>query len=746
MATDYPFQVDLTNCDKEPIHIPGRIQPHGFLIVCHMPDLAIVQVSDNTAVHINASPDELLAQTLSELLNSPIIERLVTAWQADNFQNFNPTTVKLTPATTAFNLIAHRRQEQLLLEFEPLSPEITSLQFYNVLSHILQTIQDADTLEVLFQTSAEQIKQLTGFDRVMVYRFDEDWHGQVIAEAKAARLEPFLGLHFPASDIPAQARQLYTINRVRNIVDVAAVPANLTPLLTPPANQPLDLTHAVLRAVSPIHIEYLRNMGVVATMSISIIHNGHLWGLFACHHYAPKFVDYNMRNICEFISHIFSGQLPPMLAAAEHHLADQLAAVGETLLEQMSRSLDIISGLVDYPVTLLNLNHSSGAAIHFNNQLILHGQTPDRHRVLNLLDWLSQRGEKDLYHTDKLSAVYQPAQTYTATAAGLLALPLSKFTGDWMLWFKPEKLQTVEWAGNPEKAVTVEADGLRLSPRKSFKQWTEIVHAKSLPWQPAELNAARKLREHITNVIVQYTSHIQTVNAQLTKAYDELDAFSYSVSHDLRSPLRIIDSYSEILREDYYDQLDEAGREVLTTITKNTSKMNQLIEDMLAYSRLGRAEKIYNMLDLNSLIQDAVELVLENEKGRHITFDIEPLPKLYGDRPLIQQLFFNIISNAVKYTRPTSQPRIEISGQRQSDEVIYAVKDNGIGFEMAYADEIFKVFSRLHDSDTEFEGTGIGLALVKRIIQSHQGRIWVESQPGQGTTVYMAFPVSPADK
>ena len=410
----------------------------------------------------------------------------------------------------------------------------------------------------------------------------------------------------------------------------------------------------------------------------------------------------------------------------------------------MSRSTDFVAGLVDYPVTLLDLNSSRGAAIYFNDQLVLHGQTPARNQVLDLIDWLNQQEETALYHTDKLSAAYEPAQAYTATAAGLLALSISKFTGDWMLWFKPEVVQTVEWGGNPEKAVAVEADGLRLSPRQSFEQWTEIVHAKSLPWQPAELNAVRKLREHITNVIVQHTAQMQAVNAQLKKAYEELDAFSYSVSHDLRSPLRIIDSYAEILWEDYHDQLDEDGQEILAVITRNTSRMNQLIEDMLAYSRLTRSEKIYNNLDLTPIIQEAIDLVMPSQKERQIIFDIQPLPKLYGDRPLIQQLFFNVISNAVKYTRPVSQPRIEISGRQQGDEVVYAIKDNGIGFDMAYADEIFKVFTRLHQDETEFEGTGIGLALVKRIVQSHQGRIWVESRPGQGSTFYIALPASPA--
>ncbi|MCB0196318.1 MAG: GAF domain-containing protein [Anaerolineae bacterium] len=741
MTTYIPFQVDLTNCDKEPIHIPGRIQPHGFFLVCHMPEMAIIQVSSNTAAHINISPDELLAQTLPDILDNTVIDRITAAWQANTFQTINPTTIQLATASTAYNLIAHSQQEHLLLEFEPFSPEISTLQFYNMISHILQTIQEAATFESLFQTSAERIKQLTGFDRVMVYRFDQDWHGQVIAEAKEEALEPFLGLHFPATDIPAQARHLYTLNRVRNIVDVSSQPANLVPLLTPPDNQPLDLTHVVLRAVSPIHIEYLHNMGVAATMSISIIYEGNLWGLFACHHYAPKFVDYNIRNMCEFISRIFSGQLPAMIAEAEHALEAEFAAVNETLREQMSRSLDIVTGLVEYPVSVLNLNHSRGAAIYFNGRLVLQGQTPTANQILDLIRWLNEQDIKPLYYTDKLSAAYAPAQSFTGTAAGLLALPISKFTDDWILWFKPEKIQTVTWAGNPEKAVTIEADGIRLSPRKSFEQWTENVHGKSLSWHPAERKAAQKLREHIVNVIVQYTHKIEAVNAQLKKANEELDAFSYSVSHDLRSPLRIIDSYAEILLEDHADQFDKEGEKVLGVIVKNAVKMNHLIEDILSYSRVGRAGKIYNQLDVQTIIDDLIEFFNEAEPNRHITYDVHPLPKVRGDRPLIQQLFFNILSNAVKYTRSVEDPRITIKGEQHGNEVVYTVTDNGIGFDMAYADEIFNVFSRLHADETLYEGTGIGLALVRRIIQSHNGRVWVESAPEQGCTFYCAFPV-----
>lgn len=738
--TYQPFQVDLTNCDKEPIHIPGRVQPHGFLLVCQMPELDIIQVSDNTVAHIGLQPQLLLSQNLKELLNSNIIELINDAWQADNLSTITPATTQFGAANLAYSLIAHRWQEFLILEFEPISLASNSLQSYHPLSHILQILQESDNLKTLSQTTAEQIKLLTGFDRVMVYRFEEDWHGQVIAEAKNDDLEPFLGLHFPASDIPAQARELYKINLIRSVVDVTTTPSNLLPLLTPSTDQPLDLTHSVLRAVSPIHIEYLQNMGVAATMSISIIHDGDLWGLLACHHYAPKFVDYNIRNVCGFISRIFAGYLPSMVTDEDIKYAEQLAAVGDTLLEQMGRSLDVVAGLTDYPITLINLNSASGAAIYFNDDLVLHEQTPTEEQIFDLIQWLADQANNNFYHTDKLSAVYAPAQAYVDTAAGLLALSISEFTNDWLLWFKPEKLQTVDWSGNPEKPVTVEEGGVNLSPRKSFEKWTQVVHGKSLPWQSAELNAALKLREHIKNIIIQYTGQMQTFNEQLKKLNRELESFSYSVSHDLRSPLRIIDSYSEILLEDYHDQLDEEGREILRTILENTNKMSNLIDDLLAYSRVGRAEKLYNQLDVTQIVQEAIETVMQGQQDRAIIFDVKNLPMVEGDRPLIRQLMINLLSNAVKYTRPVPQPRVEISGEQQAQEVVYLVKDNGIGFDMKYVDKIFNVFSRLHD-ETKFEGTGIGLALVKRIVQSHGGRVWVESQPGQGSTFYIAFPL-----
>lgn len=744
MAAYEPFKVDLSNCEKEPIHIPGKIQSHGFLVICNLSNLTISQVSANVAAHLGVESSFLLGTQLSDLLDESTVDVLTKSSKAGDFNAFNPFQISfdVSEHKRAYNLNAHISGSTLALEFEPFVDHSTPAEFNNLLSVSLSKLQSATTSKLLFQTTADQLKILTGYDRVMVYRFDTDWHGEVIAEAKESELEPYLGLHYPASDIPAQARDLFTKNWIRMIADVNAQPVDLIPVLRPNSNEPLDMTYSLLRASSPIHIEYLQNMGVAASLTVSIISEGQLWGLIACHHRSPKFVDYNLRNVCKLIGQICSGYLSFISTDEDVHYAGHISAVEDKLFTQMMKNWNIVEGLVDYSTTLLDINECSGAAIFFDQELILQGTTPTEADVLNLIAWLRKEVKQDVFVTDHLASVYRPARDMVDKAAGILVISISEPLGEYVIWFKPEVVQTIEWGGNPEKPVLMADDGLRLWPRKSFEKWTEIVKNRSLPWKEVEIAEAGRLRKHIIDIVLRNADNIRQLNEHLRAAFNELESFSYSVSHDLRAPLRNIDSYTAILQEDYTDQLDESGQEILQTILDSTERMNHLIQDLLTYSRIGRVNKIYNRFDLTPVIDEAVDSLMKNERERHIDFEIHSLPDAYGDRPLIKQLIFNLLSNAVKYTRPVKAAKVEIGGYRREQEVVFYVKDNGIGFEEKYVDRIFGVFNRLH-SDDVFEGTGIGLAIAKRVVHTHSGRIWAESQPDQGATFYFVLPVQP---
>lgn len=773
-------EVTLDNCDKEPIHILGRIQSHGFLMVCRSTDFQIVQVSENAADYTSMSVESLLESTFSSLFNDDISQKLHNAVEeglqkADTVWTLLIPDVQVNGQSQYWNLIAHTAHDiapdLLLLEFEPIADDAAVQQYYQWPDQILQLALSSVSVEDIFDRCAVQIKEFTGFDRVMVYRFGKDWHGEVIAEAKNEELEPYLGLHYPASDIPAQARKLYVRNLVRIIADVGSETSVVTPAITPREHgdqSPLNLSDSVLRAVSPIHIEYLQNMGVQASMSISILNSGELWGLFACHHYAPKFVDYSLRSICKFISTILSGFLETKLVLFDSDYLTRLTGINEVLMKQMVVADHWTQGLTDSATTILQAVNCSGAAICLGNDVHLLGKTPSDAQVRLLVDWLNEQYQEGLFVTNQLSQiVHSPAahplvtegspteSTSTLTTenehiaesltdsisdiAGLLAIQLLPDSNDSILWFRPEVLQTVKWAGKPTKEMTITDDVVHLSPRKSFEVWSQTVEGQSEHWKLEEVEAVRRLAANVQSVIVSHTMKVEQINKELVQANKELDAFSYTVAHDLRSPLRHIESYSEILYEEYRDQLDDDALGILETVLHSTSRMKQLVNDLLAYSRIGRTEAIYNRFDPRPLIDEILKSLIDAKLEKTVVVRIDALPQLYGDQPMLRQVFTNILDNAVKYSSHESEPTIEIGGSADDEFTTIYVKDNGVGFDMEYVDKAYNVFGRLH-TDDEFEGTGIGLAIVARIASTHNGRSWIESAPNIGTTIYFSIP------
>jgi len=221
----------------------------------------------------------------------------------------------------------------------------------------------------------------------------------------------------------------------------------------------------------------------------------------------------------------------------------------------------------------------------------------------------------------------------------------------------------------------------------------------------------------------------------------ELDAFSYSVSHDLRAPLRSIDGYVKILMEDYHDKIDDEGKRIMNIIINNTHKMGKLIDDLLAFSRLGRQNLIKVDLDINAIVDVLVVEIKSQQSNREIVIDVKPLLHTLGDNSMIKQVMVNLISNAVKYSGKKEKSIIEIGSYKQGEYNVFYVKDNGVGFEMEYYNKLFGVFQRLHDAH-EFEGTGVGLAIVQRIITKHNGEIWAEGKVNQGATFYFSLPNS----
>ena len=752
--------VNLTNCDREPIHIPNLIQPHGVLLAVAEENYQIVQVSLNTDEILGIEPEKLLNKPLREFLGEKQIT-LVQRCLSEDFNHVNQLAIKLDRdgSKLNFNGIVHRNGETIILELEPREPiqEIDFFNFYKLVKAPVQKMQNTRTLDELCNAIVTEVKKITGFDRVMVYRFDEEGAGTVIAEAVQEDLEPFLGLHYPATDIPKQAKYLYTLNYLRLIPDATYEPVGLIPQLNPLTNKPLDMSMSVLRSVSPLHTEYLDNMGVAASMSISLLKNKQLWGLIACHHKTPKKVTYELRTVCELIGQIVSFELAAKENNQDLDYKMKLKSIQSQFVETISQAQDLEAGLTQNPGHLLDLVGAGGVALSFGEEITLIGNTPDEEAITAMLPWLEAQFNEDIvYQTNSLGQVYPAAQENKAIASGLLALLISRVQKTFIIWFRPEVIQTVDWGGNPNKHVKIEEDGtLTMSPRKSFAKWQETVKGKSLPWKPCEVEAAIELRSSIVGIVLRKAEELTQVNKELARSNVELDAFAYIASHDLKEPLRGIYNYSSFLIEDYSDILDEAGVDKLNTLMRLTHRMEDLINSLLHYSRLGRAELQISPVNLNCLLTGVLDVIKVSARDKQVEFEIpRPLPTVNCDRTQVNELFTNLISNGIKYNQ--KNPKIIEIGYLDADDpitvekmleysdhtlakTIFYIRDNGIGIRERHLDSIFRIFKRLHSPKKYGGGTGAGLTIAKKIVERHGGEIWVKSVYQAGSTFYFTL-------
>jgi chemotaxis family two-component system sensor kinase Cph1 len=731
------FSVDLTNCDKEPIHIPGKIQSHGFLIAVDKNNLSITYLSENTGDFLKEPTKNLLDKQLSVLNNfikqqDPefnIEDLLKLGIIRKSFDALSPHPIEING--NRFYLIISSAKSDWLLEFEPVTLQ------YDIQSSIgrsASSMLQGKSISTLLSGAALEVKKLINYDRIMIYKFLDDGHGEVVAEEKEDNLEPFFGLHYPASDIPKQARELYKLNLTRLIADVNT---DDSPIITFKENEPLDLTNGGLRAVSPIHIQYLKNMGVHSSFSISLISHGELWGLIACHNYSPKFIDYKAREGSKLIGQILSSALEYRQEEEDAEVIEHFKDTANILSDHLSRDKYLVEAITVHKTSILDVTKASGVAIIFENELKTIGNVPTDDEIWELTDWLKSTNDESIYYTHRLPEIHLPAKKYKSTASGILSCILNKELGEMIIWFKPEIITNVNWAGNPEKPATPSENGLlNLSPRKSFEIWSQVVNNTSEKWLAEEIASVLRIREIIITDINKKSNEIRQLNEKLQAAYEELDTFSYTISHDLRTPLTSIKTYAELMLKN--KSIDENGRKMLGRILTGADKMNFLIKEILNLARVGRSEINFETVDMPSLLQEIKNEVWTAFKADNSELILGHLPNLKGDKTMIEQVFTNLIGNAVKYSAMVEKPKIEVTAYIDGGEIIYSVKDNGIGIDNRYYDRVFELFKRM-DNVKDIEGTGVGLAIVKRVVEKHNGRVWFESKLNAGSTFYVAF-------
>jgi len=733
--------VDLTDCDREPIHIPGQIQPFGVLFVLAEPSLVVTQVSENVGDHLARGVEEVLGQPLATLLDPASVAAVKEALREESWHDLNP--LQIGAHGKQFDGIVHRHQGAAILELEP-NPGPAPATLHPFRPALIR-LERVLTLAELGEVVVQQMRRVTEFERVMFYRFHEDGHGSVDAEAKAPELEPYLGLHYPASDIPAQARELYRKNWVRLIFDGRAKPARVVPTLRADTGGPLDLSFSVLRSVSPIHLEYMANMGVRASMSVSLVVRDRLWGLISClNHKGPRRVSQETRMACEFLGRLTSLQI----AALED--SDQLAqraarrATEEDLARAMRESppeVNVLEALLARPKELMGIVSAGGVAVVSGGEVVTRGHTPLPPLIQDIAAWVDQNEGFRPFATASLGGAFPPARVSSDVASGLLTFALPGASPRRLLWFRPEFIQTVSWGGDPNKPVAAPS-GDRLRPRHSFALWREEVRLRSHPWTASNLEAADELQRRAVEIDLQrrFLSEQRAVRAR-----DDLLAV---VSHDLRNPLSSIQLQADVLL--HAPSAGDEGRarilrDSAERIRRSATHMKALTDDLLDLASIEAHRFALRLQSVESryLIEEALLAASPLAEAKRITIAVESIdmPALQADPERILRVLSNLLGNAIKFTPEGG--KITVQAARRDGDLSIAVADTGPGIP---ADDLPHVFDRYWKAAAASKpGSGLGLYIASGIIEAHGGKIWAESSAG-GARFTFTLPIAGPDQ
>ena len=767
-----PFgKADITNCEREQIHIPGSIQPHGCLLALEPGDLRILHAGGDTLALLGVEPRALLWSPLSERVGPRLTATINGAG------NDTPPTRRLLSLDTGFaprgiecDAVVHRSDGLLILELEPriLSDDHPGDTF-GLVQDLVSDIQRARGVPEFKQAMVDGVRHVSGFDRVMLYRFLADGTGAVDAESLAPGVESYLGLRYPASDIPAQARDLYLRNTLRLIPDARYTPAPIHAAAEVVGDRPLDLSHSLLRSVSPIHLEYLANMGVAASMSISVVIEGRLWGLIACHHRTTRRLPARIRMALDLFGSMSSFQLETRLNAEFFAERVRGKTIHETLLKDLAGDADVLGKLRRARTILMDYVPAGGLALCIDGHFDPIGRTPAEQDVRALVAWLNDTVTDGLFHTDRLSESYPPAAAFVDTGAGILAVSVSRSPRDYLIWFRPEVIHTVSWAGNPDKAMSASAlDGTgRLSPRKSFADWRQEVRGQSDPWLSADVAMAGALRVSLLEVVLKHVDQLARERERARLKQDlllaELDerilqweqtAGQLRVESDRRAILEA--ELSQVLRRTVIEQEVERqriARELHDSLgqylTAMSLDLDGIARDRSASSAVkARVERLKTLaadagqevnhlaweirptalddLGLQTAIQQFVEQWAERSTLQfdlHMTLESRRLPAAVES--VLYRVLQESIHNVVKHAAAT---RVGLILEATGTEVRLIVEDNGKGF-AADAEGARPPSSRL------------GLLGMRERLALVGGSLEIESFQGEGTTLLVHVPI-----
>lgn len=857
-SLNHEIQLALDNCAREPIHIPGSIQSHGFLLVVDN-DFKILKASENFLAVCGLELDQLIGTALSRFIQPESIaalEKLVVK-SALNALRYCTLTVESTNGPISCDAVLHQSGEVMIVEIEPhqdLDRKLENQDFYQELMQFSVQLHKIESHSDLFGYVVQEVRRLTGFNRVMLYQFDNEWNGQVVAEDKRNTNHSYLGLNFPASDIPEQARKLYSVNYLRLISDINSAPVPILPDDRDTNGDPINLSFSCLRSVSKVHLQYLDNMNVKGSMSISVMQNDRLWGLIACHHDSPYRPAYTVRMAAELIAHTFSAFLSNFMQLQ----ASSDEKVRELKFKELSYALTPDTPLADsinaHHELIMELLDADGIIVKLGTNFIRFGLVPDDPELTQLTNWIEHHTNDQIFVCDSI-AESTGLDVSARKVGGAILAPVTHPIENCVMFFRREVNFERHWAGRPEKHISRTDAGFELTPRASFERWKEVVSGHSRTWSEADREMATAISKsllakyyedslrqatnnmdtvvnnsnaliyivntegiflqmndtaleafgleigdvignsyhsvldnalldvidkHMTTVLSdnksstftdsfkhknsdfhlvtvtfplfdsarqihsicsmsQDVSELQAIQAELKTSNAELERVAFVASHDLQEPIRLISTFTNLLKLDYADKLDEQAEEYINFTLNAANRMRVLIHDLLEYSRLEYTSLNPPVINAQTVLDELIdELKMTNKLGdARITCD-DPLPTIFMKPEHFTCIMQNLISNAIKYKKDSIPVDIRIKTTDDRNYWRFSVTDNGIGVKQEHLKKIFDIFQRLH-TNNQYEGTGIGLSLCTKIAKLHGGDAWAESTFGQGSTFHFTI-------
>ena len=746
-------KLDFEHCADEPIHTPESIQAYGYLFAVD-PESHRIKIYSENVRYLVTEPIEVNHSVFFDLVdqNSTDIQFILDSYRwAKEQQTRLPVELKLNMdlinqgEQIDFHAVVYSSQDMMIVELEPDTRFFgaTSVKQYSKIysMNILPRFRSIESVEEMAESIVETVRKLTGFERVVLYKFNADQSGKVIAESKVDDLESYLNLYYPASDIPAQARELYKKNWIRLTPNVDLDPVPLLPKAARSQRKHLDLTQSLLRTMSPIHLQYVRNQGLKSSMSISLVTHSDLWGLISCHHRDAHYIPQDIRLDCENLSQLFSWHLYAKEEEIARNKKGKIDRTVSKLLEQLSDRKPIWQIFKENEDEILNLMDAKGFVFKISDREVYLGETPSPKTLSTIVDHVFNT-KKPVWASHRLQHLFESADL--GELGGALFVPLARNKKFFTAWFRDVKSQCQRWAGNPNEKRMDAEKAERLKPRASFKVHEVLVDDESIKWSENDIEVAEKFHKLFLTHALDLSDKMQSNISILEEKDQTKDEFLATLAHELRNPLAPMATAVELLEDESDVEMIRAAR---GSIQRQLSQMGRLVDDLLDVSKITKRQIRINLQEVNlvDVINHAVELSQSTItlKNHQLNLDLpDGTTVIRGDFNRLAQVFGNLLNNAAKYTDPNG--KISVRTVKDGDFITVVCEDNGIGIPKEKISEVFDMFMQVDTTENTRGGLGIGLTIAKRIVDLHGGKIEVKSGEGfEGTKFYVSLPLCP---